>query len=104
MPSARVLYVSATAAAETKDLGYMSRLGLWGRGNAFPDFGSFASGISRAGVGAMELVAMDMKARGMFVSRMLSFSGCSFEKRECPLSPDERNLYDQVGRPRLAPP
>ncbi len=64
LPNARVLYVSATAAAETRDLGYMSRLGLWGgpSGAAFPDFHTFASTISKAGVGAMELVAMDMKA------------------------------------------
>ena len=39
---------------------------------------------------------MDMKARGMFVSRMLSFSGCSFEKRECKLSEEERVLYEQA--------
>lgn len=94
LPQARVLYVSATAAADTKDLGYMPRLGLWGRGAPFADFGQFASGISRAGVGAMELVAMDMKARGMFVSRMLSFAGCSFEKRICVISSAERDLYD----------
>ena len=56
-----MLYVSATAAAETKDLGYMARLGLWGGGCAFPDFSQFAQNIARAGVGAMELVAMDMK-------------------------------------------
>lgn len=61
LPHARVLYVSATAAAETKDLGYMVRLGLWGKGCPFPDFSQFAHGIQRAGVGAMELVAMDMK-------------------------------------------
>lgn len=96
LPNGRVLYVSATAAAETKDLGYMTRLGLWGRGCTFPDFSSFATGIARAGVGAMELVAMDMKARGLFVSRMLSFSGCSFEKHECALSRAERELYDQA--------
>ena len=35
LPYARVLYVSATAAAETKDLGYMVRLGLWGKGLPF---------------------------------------------------------------------
>lgn len=40
----------------------MSRLGLWGRGTPFPDFNTFAAKIERAGVGAMELLAMDMKA------------------------------------------
>ena len=43
-----------------------------------------------------QLVAMDMKARGMFVSRMLSFAGCSFETQSCQLSIAERLLYDQA--------
>ena len=94
LPNSRVLYVSATAAAETKDFGYMTRLGLWGTGAPFCDFDSFAKEIKRAGMSAMELVAMDMKARGMFVSRMLSFEGCTFEKRECILSSAQRELYD----------
>jgi hypothetical protein len=32
------------------------------------------------------------------VARMLSFSGCSFEKRTCALSTAERALYDQATR------
>eukprot|EP00962_Isochrysis_galbana_P058485 scaffold31608_cov56-Isochrysis_galbana.AAC.1 len=64
LPKSRVLYVSATAAADVKDLGYMSRLGLWGLGTPFSDFASFAAKIDRAGVGAMELLAMDMKVSG----------------------------------------
>ena len=96
LPNARVLYVSATAAAEVKDLGYMSRLGLWGRGTPFPDFSTFAARIDRAGVGAMELLAMDMKARGMFVSRMLAFTGCSFEVRSCVLDRRNEALYDEA--------
>jgi len=72
----------------------MSRLGLWGRGTPFPDFNTFAAKIERAGVGAMELLAMDMKARGMFVSRMLAFTGCSFEVRQCVLEQSDESLYD----------
>ena len=96
LPNARVLYVSATAAADVRDLAYMERLGLWGKGTPFPDFMHFTKEIDNAGVGAMELLAMDMKARGMFVSRMLSFEGCSFEKRECVLSEDQRKTYDDA--------
>ena len=31
-PKAHVIYASATAASELRNLGYMSRLGLWGEG------------------------------------------------------------------------
>ena len=39
LPKARVVYCSATGASEARNLGYMERLGLWGKGNtAFADF------------------------------------------------------------------
>ena len=41
------------------------RLGLWGPQTAFERFGDFATAIEKSGVGAMELVALDMKQRGM---------------------------------------
>lgn len=36
---------------------------------------SFLEAVGGRGMGALELVAMDMKARGMYVCRTLSFSG-----------------------------
>ncbi len=53
LPGARVMYVSATAAVEVKDLGYMHRLGLWGKSTPFADFPAFVGAIDKAGVGAM---------------------------------------------------
>ena len=39
LPKARVVYCSATGASEARNMGYMERLGLWGKGNsAFADF------------------------------------------------------------------
>ena len=52
----------------------MDRLGLWGH-DAFPSFADFLEVIGSRGVGALEMVAMDMKARGMYVCRTLSFAG-----------------------------
>lgn len=45
----------------------MTRLGLWGQGSPFPAFHVFEHAISKGGPGAMELVALDMKQRGMCV-------------------------------------
>ena len=33
-----------------------------------------------SGVGAMEIVAMDMKLRGMYIARQLSFQGIEWKK------------------------
>ena len=46
-------------------MAYMERLGLWGPGTSFQSFGAFSEAISNGGTGAMELVALDMKRRGM---------------------------------------
>ena len=40
---------------------------------------------------------MDMKSRGMFVSRQLSFHGCSFEMKRCELRLSDQALYERQG-------
>ena len=39
----------------------------------FRNFNEFLGAVERRGVGAMEIVAMDMKLRGMYIARQLSF-------------------------------
>ncbi|KAL7053455.1 hypothetical protein AAHC03_027120 [Spirometra sp. Aus1] len=78
LPNARIVYASATGATEPRNMAYMTRLGLWGEGTPFPTFISFIQTLERRGVGGMELVAMDMKLRGMYIARQLSFQGVNF--------------------------
>ena len=51
----------------------MDRLGLWGEGTAFATHKDFTASVSKRGAGAMELVAMDLKARGMLLARTLTY-------------------------------
>lgn len=46
------------------------------------------------GVGAMELVAMDMKLRGMYIARQLSFHGVTFRIDEVSLAEDFVKVYN----------
>ncbi|KHJ93704.1 helicase protein [Oesophagostomum dentatum] len=94
LPNARVVYASATGATEPRNMAYMTRLGLWGPGQAFPEFTNFINAVERRGVGAMEIVAMDMKQRGLYLARQLSFRGVSFTVREVPLSDEFVKVYD----------
>ncbi|VDO71016.1 unnamed protein product [Schistosoma curassoni] len=82
LPNARIVYASATGATEPRNMAYMTRLGLWGDGTPFKTFNSFIQTLERRGVGAMELVAMDMKLRGMYIARQLSFHGVNFSINE----------------------
>ncbi|KAF0930629.1 hypothetical protein E2562_033825 [Oryza meyeriana var. granulata] len=93
LPEARVVYCSATGASEPRNLGYMVRLGLWGDGTSFQNFPQFLGSLEKGGVGALELVAMDMKARGMYVCRTLSYKGVDFDIVEAPLEERMMNMY-----------
>lgn len=105
-PNIRVVYSSATAASEVKHLGYQIRLGLWGVGTSFPGgFIQFAEEIEAGGVGAMEMVARDLKAMGRYFCGNLSYgvdpdSGLAVEYREVihPLTTRQREIYNNMAR------
>uniref|UniRef100_A0A8C7EK38 Protein strawberry notch homolog 2 n=1 Tax=Neovison vison TaxID=452646 RepID=A0A8C7EK38_NEOVI len=96
LPQARVVYASATGASEPRNMIYMSRLGIWGDGTPFRTFEEFLHAIEKRGVGAMEIVAMDMKVSGMYIARQLSFSGVTFRIEEIPLSPAFERVYNRA--------
>uniref|UniRef100_A0AAX7UJ01 Protein strawberry notch homolog 2 n=1 Tax=Astatotilapia calliptera TaxID=8154 RepID=A0AAX7UJ01_ASTCA len=98
LPHARVVYASATGASEPKNMIYMSRLGIWGEGTPFRTFDDFLHSIEKRGVGAMEIVAMDMKVSGMYIARQLSFSGVSFRIEEIGLDGDFKEVYNKAAK------
>lgn len=95
LPKARIVYASATGASEPKNMAYMVRLGLWGEGTPFKEFSDFVATVEKRGVGAMELVAIDMKLRGVYIARQLSFAGVQFRIEEIGLSKKYIRLYDE---------
>jgi hypothetical protein len=104
-PDYRVVYSSATAATDVKHLGYMVRLGLWGKGTAFETFAEFAQEIEEGGIGAMEMVCRDLKAMGRYFCGSLSMgvdaeSGLGVEYREVVhrLTAHQREMYDNMAR------
>ncbi|XP_056288481.1 protein strawberry notch homolog 1 isoform X2 [Pseudoliparis swirei] len=98
LPKARVVYASATGASEPRNMAYMNRLGIWGLKTPFREFGNFIQAVERRGVGAMEIVAMDMKLRGMYIARQLSFTGVTFKIEEVPLTQQYINMYNKSVR------
>ncbi|XP_044174279.1 protein strawberry notch homolog 1-like [Acropora millepora] len=54
----------------------------------------FIQAVEKRGVGAMEIVAMDMKLRGMYMTRQLSFAGVTFDIKELPLLLDFIEMYN----------
>jgi predicted RNA methylase len=95
LPNARVLYVSATGATTVHNLAYAQRLGLWG-GEDFPfaTRAEFVQAIEAGGVAAMEVLARDLKALGLYAARSLSYEGVEYELVEHSLSPEQVRIYD----------
>lgn len=96
LPNARIVYVSATGATEISNLGYATRLGLWGENTPFPDVKSFIQRATSGGVAAMELISRDMKALGMYISRALSFEGVTYQRLEHQLTPLQNDIYNEL--------
>ena len=96
LPRARIFYVSATGATQVANLAYAGRLGLWGPGPdyPFPSRESFVEAMEAGGVAAMEVVARDLKALGLYTARALSFEGVEYDVLEHELTPDQVTVYD----------
>ena len=95
LPNARVVYVSATGATTVHNLAYAQRLGLWG-GDDFP-FATrteFVEAIEEGGVAAMEVLARDLKALGLYSARSLSYEGVEYDLVEHQLTPEQIRIYD----------
>ena len=95
LPNARVVYVSATGATSVHNLAYAQRLGLWG-GVDFP-FASrpdFMAAVEAGGVAAMEVLARDLKALGLYAARSLSYDGVEVEIVEHALTAEQTRIYD----------
>ena len=95
LPDARVVYVSATGATTVHNLAYAQRLGLWG-GEDFPfaTRAEFVEAIEAGGVAAMEVLARDLKALGLYAARSLSYEGVEYELLEHRLSDEQIAIYD----------
>jgi hypothetical protein len=95
LPTARVVYVSATGATTVHNLAYAQRLGLWG-GEDFPfsTRAEFVEAIEAGGVAAMEVLARDLRALGLYTARSLSYDGVEYELVEHRLTPEQTRIYD----------
>lgn len=95
LPNARVVYVSASGATTVHNLAYAQRLGLWvGDDLPFATRAEFVEAIEEGGVAAMEVLARDLKALGLYAARSLFYEGVAYELIEHELTPEQVRIYD----------
>ena len=96
LPDARILYVSATGASKIEALAYATRLGLWGTADtSFSNRTDFITSMNAGGIGALEVVARDLKSLGRYQSRSLSFAGVEVNILQHELTEPQRTIYDE---------
>lgn len=98
LPKAAILYISATGASRLDGLAYAHRLGLWGSHAEFDNRNHFLGAMDRGGTAALESLARDLKARGQFCSRHLSYEGVEYERVTSDLDPDQIGLFNKYVR------
>ena len=99
LPSARIVYVSATGATGVHNLAYAQRLGLWGGADfPFANRADFVAAVEAGGVAAMEVLARDLKALGLYIARSLSYEGIEVEIVEHALTQEQIRIYDAYAR------
>ena len=59
---------------------------------------AFISQIRQGGIAAMELVARDLKALGLYIARALSFAGVEYDVLRHTLTPEQIAIYDQYAQ------
>lgn len=94
LPLARVVYASATGAAEPRNMVYMPRLGLWGEGAAWSQFQEFVNAMEKRGCGAMDCIGADMKLRGIYLARHLTYENVQFRIEVVPITRDIIKFYN----------
>jgi len=90
------LTASATGVSEVHQLRYMCRLGLWGPGCAFRSFDAFHAAVSAHGVSFLEMLACELKASGLYMTRALSYRAAEFDMLACPMDEDMVAMYDRA--------
>lgn len=94
LPGARVVYCSATGVTDLENMAYMTRLGLWGEGTQFSTFTQFQDEIKNRGSSSLEMLAIELKGSGTYVSRALGFKSAEFDVLEASLSASDVACYD----------
>ena len=92
---ARVVFATATPASGPAHLRYADRLGLWGEGTCFPTFEAFQRTLVKYGSSAMELTALNLKARGVYLSRHISTVHIDVKITTHVLARHQRACYDR---------
>jgi hypothetical protein len=93
-PLARVLYCSATGITNLENMQFMVRLGFWGQNAPFANFDEFKRAMgNNQKIALLELLGLEMKLQGSYVSRSIGYAGSEFNMQIVKLRQEDILLY-----------
>lgn len=95
LPNARVVYCNAVREIDGKELEYMPRLGLWGRGTLYSSFQCLSDSLHIGGDTFLEMVYSDLKLNGAFLSRQCAFHGSKVVLEEIKIQEEIASVYEE---------
>lgn len=95
----RTLYSSATACSLPRHMTYLGRLGLFGTPESpFSTADELVKTVRGHGASLMELMAIDLRSRGAYVARQLSFDRVKVSHETIELTNQQQSVYDACGQ------
>lgn len=86
-----VIYSTATAASDLKQIHYMIKLDIWKN-----NYNDFVKKLDRFGSTTLELIAIQLKIDGKMVSRHLGLQDIVIKIKQCNLNEDEKVYYNEL--------
>jgi len=88
----RVIYSTATAASDIKQLHYAEKLGLW------KNYNQFVYLLEKYGSTAMEMCALQLKHCGKLVCRQLGYDNIKIDLKSCILNRNDVEYYNLLNK------
>ena len=95
LPNARSVYCNAVRGIDGKELEYMTRLGLWGRGTMYSSFKSLSGSLRIGGDSFLEMIYCDLKLNGAFLSRQYAFHDSEVVLEEIQIQKEVASIYEE---------
>lgn len=93
--SVPILYSSATACSSPKHLLYLGKLGIFGTEESpFSTHVELSVAMRKNGASLMEMMAIDLKAKGAYLARHLDFSSVTLRSEQIALNHLEEGVYN----------
>lgn len=103
LPSAKVVYASATAMSAVEHIMSLTRLGLWDTpstvgSTSYINLEAFKNKWHKQTRSGLEVVSTELAAQGLYIARRLSFEGTEFSTAIAAFTDQQKDTHDKLSQ------